>query len=360
MSLSRVAIFSASLTLPAVAAALAVVASLAVAPHAFGAVNTSYHQIVAFGDSLSDVGNLNTADGGVGPNGANNYATGEFTDGPSTTPAVPVGGPEGVWVQQLNALLGLPALTASLAGGFDYAYGGAVTGGAVSYSGFSVPGMQNQVGTYLSSVSGHVPANNLYVFWGGANDIFNAAAAGATGAAVDAAASQAAANIDGEIQSLYNAGGRDFLWLNLPPLDKTPGSTGNTELADATTVFNNAFSTDVTGLNAAQTFGHVTGIDINALTSELLTDPSKYGLTNVTNSAQDLTGINPDTYLFWDGAHPTTAGDALIAQRVFQQVVPEPATLGLLALGGVPSLLPRRRCAVSLARSAANPGDGSC
>ena len=46
---------------------------------------------------------------------ASPYVDGEFSNGP-------------VWVQDLAARLGLPALTPSLAGGTDYAFGGATTG----------------------------------------------------------------------------------------------------------------------------------------------------------------------------------------------------------------------------------------
>src|SRR5262245_43423824 len=69
-------------------------------------------QIYAFGDSLSDIGNVF-----IGTNGAQPlppYVNHQFSNGP-------------VWVQDLAAGLGLPALTPSLAGGTDYAYGSGET-----------------------------------------------------------------------------------------------------------------------------------------------------------------------------------------------------------------------------------------
>ena len=55
-----------------------------------------------------------------------NYTDGRFTSGKDTDPATTLHG--GVWHEQLAKLfLGLPAATASLDGGFDYAYGGATT-----------------------------------------------------------------------------------------------------------------------------------------------------------------------------------------------------------------------------------------
>src|SRR3984957_13841874 len=67
------------------------------------------------GDSLSDVGNVYIATKGTKP--ASPYVGGQFSNGP-------------IWVQDLAARLGLPALTPSLAGGSDYAFGHATTGSA--------------------------------------------------------------------------------------------------------------------------------------------------------------------------------------------------------------------------------------
>jgi outer membrane lipase/esterase len=67
--------------------------------------------IYAFGDSLTDAGNVYSA---VGIPASPPYYNGEFSNGP-------------VWVQDLAAGLGLPALTPSLLGGTDYAYGSGET-----------------------------------------------------------------------------------------------------------------------------------------------------------------------------------------------------------------------------------------
>ena len=107
-----------------------------------------------FGDSLSDVGNVYLGSSGSEP--AGHYFGGQFSNGP-------------VWVQDLAARLGLPALTPSLAGGSDYAFGHATTG-SPSTNNSDVPNLEQQVGTFFS---GHAsaPSNALYTFSIGANDL---------------------------------------------------------------------------------------------------------------------------------------------------------------------------------------------
>ena len=335
-----------------------------------------FNNMVVFGDSLSDNGNLLTIAAplessypqiaGSLPDTANNYASGEFTDGANTTPSTSV---LGLWDEQFAAQLGLPALVPALAsnflinyeltggyalnsGGTNFAVAGSVSGNTIinSASGTFQAGMSTQVAAFNSQYTGGViPSNSLYAFWGGANDILDAPS-GSTAAALDTIATSAADNIYGYINTLANEGGKDFLWINLPPLGATPEGAINASALNAAAVsFNSQQSLDLAKIVAAHPDVKVITVDAYALFTQLAADPSTYGFTNVTTPAQGLSGVNPNQYLFWDSLHPTTTADNLLAQAAaadtIAAVTPEPATLLLLALGSLAALTlrPRRR-----------------
>ncbi len=77
------------------------------------AVAAPYSALYAFGDSISDAGNIFVGTEGQIP--LPPYSQGRFSNGPT-------------WVQNLSVQLGLGPLTPSLSGGTDYAFGGAETG----------------------------------------------------------------------------------------------------------------------------------------------------------------------------------------------------------------------------------------
>jgi phospholipase/lecithinase/hemolysin len=283
----------------------------------------SINQIIAFGDSLSDNGNAAAA---LGPLWPANYAPNALTDGPNTTPATT--GPFGLWIDQLAPKLGLPDPKPFVAGGTNYAVASALTGSS------NLQDIGNQVSIFSAAhLIGGAPSNALYVFWGGANDIFDASNP-------SQAASQAAFNLNSYILKLAGEGAKDFLWLDLAPLGDTPrGTTQNKVSAwnTAAALFNSAFQTDVTNLHSQGI--QITGVRIDDLYKLIASNPSTYGFTNITDPAQGL-NVNPNTYLFWDDRHPTTAADALIAKTAFDDLtgmgpgtVPEPSSMGLLMLG---------------------------
>jgi len=82
---------------------------------------------------------------------------------------------------------------------------------------------------------------------------------------------------------------------------------------------------------------NVTGLDIGALFSNILSNPAGYGFTNVTAACNATPGCNPNTFLYWDQEHPTAYADSLVASAAFNALgpVPEPPSVVLIGLGGV-------------------------
>jgi phospholipase/lecithinase/hemolysin len=270
-------------------------------------------QIVSFGDSLSDVGNFYAATGGSQPVSPP-YDAGRFSNGP-------------IWVEYLAQDLGVAAPTASSSGGTDYAYGGAMTGTGTTLSTFNgasatVPNIGTQINTFLASNTPN--SGQLFTIWGGANDFLNG---GQTNPLIPAQ------NIATEIATLAQAGAKQFLVANLPPLGSIPATSSlpapiPQELNALSVAFNGILQTEVTQLD--QQYGiqiHV--VNIYNLFEDVINDPSKYGFTNVTTDALGDGVLSGQGYLFWDPVHPTTAGHELIGGAAFS-TIPEPSSLVML------------------------------
>ena len=194
---------------------------------AFSEQPPAFSQIVVFGDSLSDTGNVrvrtNERSGGLVdyPSHTFNYSNGRFTNDNGTDPSSTIYA--GVWHEQLaQTFLGLPAATYSLGGGTNYAFGGATTNNgtheevAVSTPfgdvTITVDDMGKQMDDYLAAHA--VDPNALYVVWGGGNDLRNDDSA----ANVTATAARATA-LAGR---LANAGAQYIMVPNVPPLGDIP------------------------------------------------------------------------------------------------------------------------------------------
>jgi phospholipase/lecithinase/hemolysin len=286
-------------------------------------------QIVAFGDSLSDAGNASIATFGAEP--GSGYATRTVTGVP-----FPVGyftnpqtgsGPSGLWIDQFAAKVGIADPSPALAplGGSNYAVGGALTGSA------NLGDMQTQVNLFLTTHPLSASPTALYTLWGGSNDIF-AAQNPVT----------AADNIATEIQQLAADGGHNFLWLNLPNLGQTPSLSGIPPAAAAANLASQAFDLEwAVQVSNLDSLGiNVIGVNVDTLFNDILADPGAYGFSNVASACNATPGCNPNTFLYWDDAHPTTYADSLVANLAYRDafggpvgVTPEPPTVTLMALG---------------------------
>ena len=280
-----------------------------------------FSQIIVFGDSLSDTGNVRDrtrqkSSGTVDyPSHTFNYSDGRFTNSSTTDPSSTMF--VGVWHEQLaRTFLSLQESRFSLGGGTDYAFGGATTkDGTTDIVATTTPfgdvtitidNMGRQIDNYLAART--VDPNALYVVWGGGNDLFNDDSA----TSVTATAARATALVS----RLANAGAKFIMVPNVPPLGAIPRYSENAakmkSLNAASASYRNELNSDLdaslSGLAANGVTPKVYRLDVWTNTIRLFANPAKYGFTDVRNSAQGRSAANPDRYLFWDDLHPTTAG----------------------------------------------------
>ncbi len=307
MDLSNLAIFSRRSTCSRLSSRLFVLTSIAAlvgAPVSASSVEPS--AVVAFGDSLSDNGNLHAAT--AYPPAP--YFEGRFSNGP-------------VWVEGLVEELDLASQQL-----IDFAVGGATSGRdnvAVPEAG----GLLDQIDRFVAL---ELPAdpNRLYVVWIGANDLM------VPGVNPEEAIGTAMQNIATAMTALVQSGATRILVPNLPNLGRVPEiiETGEATVIEGaamlTVGFNRALDATLDGIETALPV-EIVRFDVFAVLEEVVADPGAAGFDNVTERclAVDLTSLceEADGHLFWDGIHPSAAGHRLLAERAKDVVCPEPVFL---------------------------------
>ena len=303
----------------------------------------SYGAIYAFGDSLSDAGNLSittTVTGATEPVSPPYFKTqygpisgNVFSNGPT-------------WVQDLSIALGLGTLAPSMAAGTDFAYGGAQTGSTPQNA--SDPTIQaislpTQLAEFQTGV--HTPsASALYTLSIGSDDLL--AILSTTGLSTSQQSTDvtdAVANEVTFVKQLVADGAKNLLVLNVPDLGKAPdvttglvnGSNTPSALLDAqasqlASEYNTSLDSQLASVTGTSSL-HV--IDAYTLVDNAVANPAAYGLTNVTSpvwsgnytSASSGTLATSsvaaqDQYLFWDHLHPTETGHQAVADLAEQQL----------------------------------------
>jgi len=335
--------------------------AMALAPAA-AAAPRPFDNVVVFGDSLSDNGNLSIALGAP--------QVMRFTTNPGK-----------VALEDVAAHYGL-ALVPSLAGGSNFAYGGA---GVLQNS----PDAPPQTVTISSQANSYLPAHSaldgrtLYSVFGGDNDLFyHISAAGAgmiadqliaqstAGLSPSAAAALAAqirnqiaaiagvASVETQDQALQGAvasaqaelsiinrlqaaGATRVLVINVPDLGLTPGSmSAGPQVQAVSTMLSAAYDAQLNAGLAGRK--GVVAVNTFQLLREVAADPARYGFVNATTPActtdssftcTPATLVAPDAgsnYIFADDVHPTSATHMAFAQAIISELA-APGQMSLLS-----------------------------
>ncbi|WP_414521362.1 SGNH/GDSL hydrolase family protein [Umezakia ovalisporum] len=260
-----------------------------------------FKNLVVFGDSLSDTGNLYTTTGNLFPPPPNYQ--GRFSNGL-------------IWVDYFAHELEFTTETVK-----NFAFGGATTSEFSSDPSLpiSIPGLLTQVEEFIDlTATNPIGADGLYVIWAGGNDFLSIPAD------VNQAITDAVSNVSSAIGMLAESGAEDILVANLPDLGLIPGlrNTPNAPGATAiTTGFNTALSAALNNL-APSLNVNLSLIDNFALLREDNSLAQEYGFTNYTNPLINIIEpISGDEYFFWDNIHPTTKVHQLIAENLRNQLL---------------------------------------
>ncbi|MGK7951779.1 MAG: phytase [Xenococcaceae cyanobacterium] len=274
---------------------------------------TPFSNLVVFGDSLSDTGNLFNLTGGLIPPSPP-YFEGRLSNGD-------------LLVDKIADFLELPENESFLTGGNNYAVAGAQTGEGTAEFGLfdalpqpiEVPNVGQQVDFYLA---GNTPAaTDLFYIFAGGNDFINALLEGET----LPTSAEIVANITNDITELAEAGAKSFIVPNLPNVGDIPLFLGQLEaqalLNAATEDFNQLLDTELDEI-AEELNITIIEPDINTIVDNIRDNPADFGLTNTTDGVLNLENLslqgNPEEFFYWDIIHPTATANDLIAEELLE------------------------------------------
>jgi thermolabile hemolysin len=253
----------------------------------------AFDAIVAFGDSLTDTGNV--------PAEPYLHYQGRWSNGP-------------LWIEYLSERLGFPYNPSN-----NLAHSGGTTGGAL--------------GETRKYVSAGDVSNTLFVVWAGGNDFlqqyqtfwFNETGwSQLTTASVN--------NLSNAVVNLQAKGARSILVPNtvdlttIPLLNKLPGFL-RTYLQSKVKMFNNKLSKSLTALQATYPNVKIYKTDIYLGEKAILKNYKADGFKNRNLAAlTDLKLLDKSfngpgaKYVFWDPIHPTTKSHSYIADWFYTAI----------------------------------------
>jgi phospholipase/lecithinase/hemolysin len=278
--------------------------------------------MAVFGDSFSDVGNVYIKSNGTQP-GIWSY-NGRYSDGR-------------VWGEYLQQFFGLPTLLPSLAGGSNYAYGGATVNNAYIHAYSTaleadVPSVCDQIDQYLQDES-VISNTRLHIVSAAYNDYWwyvnrNYTTSDGQDFNLTNVYTTVANDVVKQVGRLYNDGARMFLVGNVPNMSSFAEAALLTqEILNAYDVLveghNKLLKTLLSGFEEQHddvTMYHFDAFDIYDCINE---QKEFFGIENVHDPCHP--SENDDcgaifSYKFWDYYHPTTHAHQIASVSVLQSI----------------------------------------
>jgi len=246
----------------------------------------AFDAIVAFGDSLTDTGNV--------PAEPVLHYQGRWSNGP-------------LWIEYLSQQLGFPYNASN-----NFAHSGGTTGGALGETGRYVP---------VGDVS-----QTLFVVWAGGNDFLQQYQKNwFSESSWLKLTTDGANNISNAVVNLQAKGARYILVPNtvdvttIPLLNKLPGFI-RSYLQSKVKMFNNKLSRSITALQATYPNVTIYRCDVYLDEHTIIKNYKKFGFTKAGIDAladprlldKSFTGPGAN-YVFWDPIHPTSKAHGVIA-----------------------------------------------
>ncbi|KAI0363990.1 hypothetical protein BV20DRAFT_974951 [Pilatotrama ljubarskyi] len=186
---------------------------------------------------------------------------------------------------------------------YNYAYGGAtINASLVQPYEPTVLSLIDQVNEFLTTVASKPASapwtseNALFSVWIGINDIGNSYYLGGDR---DAFSDTLLDSYFGQVQELYNVGARNFLFINVPPVDRSPLMLSQAASAQALEKqviagYNTKLAARAAAFQAANAGVKTWFWDSNTAFSTVLDNPTKYGFVDNTSygAAGDFWGNN--------------------------------------------------------------------
>jgi len=278
-------------------------------------------KIIAFGDSLSDNGNLYKLTNKLLPLSPP-YFKGHFSNGP-------------VWIEYLAGAMRLDPQNKSQFS--NYAYAGTWASENIPDDAMGLVDLSWEVKEYIENESTHgfQTDNQLITIWVGGNDYLD----GRFHTTPDNATDETVKAIEKNIDTLIQDGARHLLILNLPDLGLTPSATvEDASFAKRLSLLANMHNQKLAAMIEKEKTRHpnidLKLFDVTEYFHDMLTNPEKYELSNTADACYtgdygSLDGDNdpiaakklickaPAKYVYWDTIHPTTFIHQLLASFIF-------------------------------------------